>query len=601
MSKMSEKKKIEEIAKNLIKKQKSYKNINTINRINPKKKDKNNHSSSNKCKKNNEEDTIKDHICYINNEKIKTSRNKYIYQIKNNESFHNNNRNNVKIIKNNENLKFYSSVNNSLTDYYYCCKKDIEVSSSQVEDDNNINIINQIGNNIEEINDKEIINNIDNTIDNNNDNDNDISNIYSLEYNNDNLFNDENIIDSFNNIMIIYKDLMNDFANNNIEYKKDHFQSQVLSCHYMKFLLSEQLLLFLNYFNYSIDVMKFIIYQIIIFLTIIYIDENKELNECSEMAYRTIFLYSSQNYELLLNIIKKIINPSEPKIPKSLRSRNKIIISILKTLMPKKIIENSSINVYTDFNSFNNDNISNLSINLIEEIEYETKFNRTNESKNIISNRLKKFLQNLEINEQLMNKMNKIEKKEIELKNTMSNDNNKYTRLPKMNKNKYKYTLFIELDETLVHYYEDGNNYFVKVRSGTENFIKTMSEFCEIIIVSTSNKEYTDTIIKNINKEKCYVNHTIYKEMFDDDNETLDFSFINRDMNKCIFICHEDEFFNAPKKNIVKLKEFLGEETDREIEYLDLELKKLNVDNVDNVANIIPGIINFIRNKEEEE
>ncbi len=601
MSKMSEKKKIEEIAKNLIKKQKSYKNINTINRINPKKKDKNNHSSSNKCKKNNEEDTIKDHICYINNEKIKTSRNKYIYQIKNNESFHNNNRNNVKIIKNNENLKLYSSVNNSLTDYYYCCKKDIEVSSSQVEDDNNINIINQIGNNIEEINDKEIINNIDNTIDNNNDNDNDISNIYSLEYNNDNLFNDENIIDSFNNIMIIYKDLMNDFANNNIEYKKDHFQSQVLSCHYMKFLLSEQLLLFLNYFNYSIDVMKFIIYQIIIFLTIIYIDENKELNECSEMAYRTIFLYSSQNYELLLNIIKKIINPSEPKIQKSLRSRNKIIISILKTLMPKKIIENSSINVYTDFNSFNNDNISNLSINLIEEIEYETKFNRTNESKNIISNRLKKFLQNLEINEQLMNKMNKIEKKEIELKNTMSNDNNKYTRLPKMNKNKYKYTLFIELDETLVHYYEDGNNYFVKVRSGTENFIKTMSEFCEIIIVSTSNKEYTDIIIKNINKEKCYVNHTIYKEMFDDENETLDFSFINRDMNKCIFICHEDEFFNAPKKNIVKLKEFLGEETDREIEYLDLELKKLNVDNVDNVANIIPGIINFIRNKEEEE
>ena len=65
-------------------------------------------------------------------------------------------------------------------------------------------------------------------------------------------------------------------------------------------------------------------------MSILYIDENKEFNECSEMAYRTIFLYSSQNYELLLNIIKKIVNPSESKIIKSIINRNKIIFSILK-------------------------------------------------------------------------------------------------------------------------------------------------------------------------------------------------------------------------------------------------------------------------------
>jgi TFIIF-interacting CTD phosphatase-like protein len=330
------------------------------------------------------------------------------------------------------------------------------------------------------------------------------------------------------------------------------------------------------------------------------------------MAYRTIFLYSSQNYELLLNIIKKIINPSESKTQKSLRSKNKIIISILKTLIPKKITENSSINNYTDFNSLNNDNIPNISINLIEEIEYETKFNRTNESKIIISNNLEKFLQNLKINEQLMNKINETEKKEIELKSQINQNNNnielieeknnnkKKLYLPNVDKNKYKYTLFIELDETLVHYYEDGNNYFVKVRCGTEDFIKTMSEFCEIIIVSTSNKEYTDIIIKNLNKDKCYVNQTIYKEMFDDNNEILDFSLINRDMSKCIFICHEDEFFNAPKNNIVKLKEFLGEANDREIIYLHLELMKLSVNNADNVTNIIKDIIQFIKNKREE-
>jgi hypothetical protein len=628
MSKLLEKKKIEEIAKNFIKKQKSYKNIHTINQINYNKKDNNGHLSSIQGKNNNAEETMKDSFYHITNQKLNNI-NKKISQLKSNDSFCGKNQKNIKKNKQNDNLKFYSTVNNSLTDYYYyCCKKNVEARSSQIEDDiNNIDLnqigkgINQIDNNINQINDndKEIKdnkqnNNIDNKYDNddNLDNDKDISNIYSLECNNDNSFNDENILDSFNKIIIIYKDLMNDFANKTLKEKRDHFQSQVLSCHYLKFLLSDNLLLFLKYFNNSIDVMKFIIYQIFIFLTIIYIDENKELNECSEMAYRTIFLYSSQNYELLLNIIKKIINPSESKTQKSLRSKNKIIISILKTLIPKKITENSSINNYTDFNSLNNDNIPNISINLIEEIEYETKFNRTNESKIIISNKLKKFLQNLKINEQLMNKINEIEKKEIELKSQINQNNNnielieeknnnkKKLYLPNVDKNKYKYTLFIELDETLVHYYEDGNNYFVKVRCGTEDFIKTMSEFCEIIIVSTSNKEYTDIIIKNLNKDKCYVNQTIYKEMFDDNNEILDFSLINRDMSKCIFICHEDEFFNAPKNNIVKLKEFLGEANDREIIYLHLELMKLSVNNADNVTNIIKDIIQFIKNKREE-
>jgi len=107
-----------------------------------------------------------------------------------------------------------------------------------------------------------------------------------------------------------------------------------------------------------------------------------------------------------------------------------------------------------------------------------------------------------------------------------------------------------------VHYYEEGNNYFVKLRCGTEDFLKTMSEFCEIVIVSTSSKEYNDIIIQNINNDKCYINYTIYKEMFDDKNDIIDFSLINRNIKKCIFICHENEFFNAPKENIVKLNEF---------------------------------------------
>ena len=70
-----------------------------------------------------------------------------------------------------------------------------------------------------------------------------------------------------------------------------------------------------------------------------------------------------------------------------------------------------------------------------------------------------------------------------------------------------------------------------------------------------------------------------------------------KNIKKCIFICHENDFFNAPKENIVKLNEFLGEEDDREILYLQVELMKLSANNVEDVTIIIKDIIQFIQNR----
>ena len=613
MSKLSEKKKIEEIAKNFLKKQKSYKNINTMIEMNKDKIDNIKYKTNKDGNINNGEETLKDSISLRKIQNQNNFENKENMQDKKSETIYNKYMNNEKKDKSNDNLKFYSTVNHSLTDYYYCCKKNTEIPNSQIEDNNNKNNIN-INKNENNINNNELIvnNKQEKRLQNRNNEEYknmDNQNIALLECNLETLI-DENSLDAFNKIIIIYKELMIDFSNKNLREKKDHFKSQILSCDFFNFLFSDKIHYLLKYFNYNINVIKFILYQIYLFLSIINIDENKELNECSEMAYRTILLYSSQNYELLINIIKKIINPSEPKIYKSLISRNKIIISILKTLIPKKIRKNNYNLNNNDSNSLNKNNI--LSLNFLEEIENETKFKKGIEIENIIYKKVIQFLSNIKNNDYFKNKINHIEKKKIEniINNNCDNNINnkesseeKYLKneniLPDFDDKKYKYSLFIELDETLVHYYEEGNNYFVKVRCGAEDFIKTMSGFCEIIIVSTSSKEYTDIIVKNINKDNNYINHTIYKELYDDE-KFLDFSKINRDIKKCIFICHTDEFFNAPKNNIVKLSEFLGEETDREIVYLNLELMKLSVNYIDNVSTIIKDIMKFIKNKREE-
>ena len=611
--KLSEKKKIEEIAKNFLKKQKSYKNINTMIEMNKDKIDNIKYKTNKDANINNGEETLKDSISLRKTQNQNNFENKENMQDKKSETIYNKYMNNEKMDKSNDNLKFYSTVNHSLTDYYYCCKKNTEIPNSQIEDNNNKNNIN-INKNENNINNNELIvnNKQEKRLQNRNNEEYknmDNQNIALLECNLETLI-DENNLDAFNKIIIIYKELMIDFSNKNLREKKDHFKSQILSCDFFNFLFSDKIHYLLKYFNYNINVIKFILYQIYLFLSIINIDENKELNECSEMAYRTILLYSSQNYELLINIIKKIINPSEPKIYKSLISRNKIIISILKTLIPKKIRKNNYNLNNNDSNSLSKNNI--LSLNFLEEIENETKFKKGIEIENIIYKKAIQFLSNIKNNDYFKNKINHIEKKKIEniINNNCDNNINnkesseeKYLKneniLPDFDDKKYKYSLFIELDETLVHYYEEGNNYFVKVRCGAEDFIKTMSGFCEIIIVSTSSKEYTDIIVKNINKDNNYINHTIYKELYDDE-KFLDFSKINRDIKKCIFICHTDEFFNAPKNNIVKLSEFLGEETDREIVYLNLELMKLSVNYIDNVSTIIKDIMKFIKNKREE-
>ena len=159
-------------------------------------------------------------------------------------------------------------------------------------------------------------------------------------------------------------------------------------------------------------------------------------------------------------------------------------------------------------------------------------------------------------------------------------------------KSAYKFFVFFELDETLVHYWEENDESYVKIRWGVEDCFSQISEFCEISIVSTSSQEYTEKIIEKFNKNGEYIKNKIYKE---DDEDNLDLSVINRDMKKCIFICHEEEFFNAPKNNILRLTEFQGDERDREILFLTKEIMKLKDENINDISQIIPDLINNIR------
>ena len=73
------------------------------------------------------------------------------------------------------------------------------------------------------------------------------------------------------------------------------------------------------------------LYQIYLILSIIYLLPEK-LNEYLFLSYKTILLYSLQNFEIITQILNDYSLLGENKTTKNIFIMNKIILSLLKTL-----------------------------------------------------------------------------------------------------------------------------------------------------------------------------------------------------------------------------------------------------------------------------
>jgi len=461
---------------------------------------------------------------------------------------------------------------------------------------------------------------------NNNNNKNDESKIISILLSRINFDKIKDFKNIYDKLLLLFNDIKY-ISNKNNSKKNENggiindnnnnfiIQSKILSFHYVKILLSENMENITKIFYNSIEINKFLLYQIYLFISIIYLDEEK-INEYLLLSYKTILLYSSQNFENIHKILMDFSQFYENKrINNKISILNKIIISILKTLT-KIIPSNSDIMYYIS-------PVKDIEININGDNMIEQRISG-------INNLLKLLKANKDLNQKLID----IEMKEIQLmesnynndneikgNNNNLSENNKNEEniavgaeeeyenededeyniktvliLPEMDIKKFKYTVLFQLDETLVHYCEEKNNYFVKVRFGAENLIEYLHNFCEIIIVSTSGIEYSDIIVNNLNKDRGLISHRIYSEEY----ENIDLSELNRDKNKMFIICSDDYFLSAPKENIIKLKEFNGDEKDKEFIKLLNEFKNIESMEIKDVRSIIPNITNKIAESNEK-
>lgn len=82
--------------------------------------------------------------------------------------------------------------------------------------------------------------------------------------------------------------------------------------------------------------------------------------------------------------------------------------------------------------------------------------------------------------------------------------------LPEIQRNKI-YTLVLDLDETLVHYFEVGQQGRLLVRPGVINFLRDMQKYYEIVIFTAAVQGYADWAIDQIDTLGC-ISHRLYRQ-----------------------------------------------------------------------------------------
>jgi Dullard-like phosphatase family protein len=414
------------------------------------------------------------------------------------------------------------------------------------------------------------------------------------------IFNSNDILCIFHylsNIEKCYQEFLNDLKGNgfgNIDYKLN------IGCTYLKIITDEKNLIGDIFLNEEDDINTFLIRELCLYLTILFFDDfakgltNNQIEE----------LFTLQNYchINLLHIIMMVISKieyyfSESKIKFEENSIEfndfqncKVLIEInsdkinFKKYKESFHINNKIIkNIFLNFLSILKDINANISQNILEifNLSKKSKF------KTIINDHIKN-------NSLIYNKINEVIRNDNSPENANYIYNNHMNGNPQLNGNCIKrdipipflppkreddnreYTLVLDLDETLVHFFEDNNEAYVKVRMGAECFISILSQFCEIVIFTASTKFYADTVIDGLDC-KDLINHKLYREHTYDYNgiNVKDLSKLGRDLNKVIIIDNIEENYMFQPNNGLNIIDFEGDENDNELHFILEDLLKV--------------------------
>ena len=206
-----------------------------------------------------------------------------------------------------------------------------------------------------------------------------------------------------------------------------------------------------------------------------------------------------------------------------------------------------------------------------------------------------KSQKNMNIDNDILN--NKSNEFEIIIPNTNNpiklNPKIPYLKFPP----KKEYTLVLDLDETLIYFNFiniNKNLGKVRLRPGLLNFLEIIKEFYEIIVFTSSTKDYADIILNAIENKgnskffdgRLYREHNLQLEQ----KFYKDLSRIGRNLTKTLIVDNFNHTFKFQKENGILISSFYGE--NKEDKAL-IELQKILIKIYNEKGDVRKSIIKY--------
>lgn len=150
-------------------------------------------------------------------------------------------------------------------------------------------------------------------------------------------------------------------------------------------------------------------------------------------------------------------------------------------------------------------------------------------------------------------------------------------------KSEHRFTLVLDLDETLVHFEEVGDNGQFLVRPFAQQFLAEMGKVFEVVIFTAALQEvlslaklkYADWILERIDETKA-ISHRLYRQHTRPRNNVFikDLSLIGRQLDSIIIIDNNAENFQLQQENGIFIKSWYGDQHDMALYKLTPILKR---------------------------
>ena len=153
---------------------------------------------------------------------------------------------------------------------------------------------------------------------------------------------------------------------------------------------------------------------------------------------------------------------------------------------------------------------------------------------------------------------------------------------PLKNGEEYNLTVVLDLDETLISFekeeieeeeneeeneeIEEEENKKMIIRPGLYEFLDNLIKIkCELVIFTSSNKNYAEKIIDEIEKDKKYFKKRLYREncVLIGSAYVKDLSKLGRDLSKTIIIDNDFVSFYLQQENGILIKPFTGKNNEQ--------------------------------------